>query len=103
MAHILEQDVKVEYASKAKGAGVSNAFELWLDIFISEKGIDPDQVVRVTGPSGENAMPLEVVLEAIKQAPKSEQADIKRCLVKIDFINGDPARFLTHLAQAIAI
>jgi hypothetical protein len=48
-------------------------------------------------------MPLEVIIDTIKQAPKHEQAQIKNVLIAIDFKNGDIMHFFKHLAGAIAI
>lgn len=78
-------------------------FNTWLDTFIEEKGIDVEQGFTVEGPSGENHMTYENVIDAIKQAPKQEQAAIKTMIVKIDFVNGDVKDYFRHLAQAIAI
>jgi hypothetical protein len=78
-------------------------FNTWLDTLVSEKGIQTDQRFDVEGPSGTNSMEYGHVIEAIKQAPKHEQANIKTTLVKIDFANGDICHFFRHLAQAIAI
>ena len=78
-------------------------FNKWLNTFIDEKGIDTDTYFDVEGASGVNMMSYETVLDAIKQAPASEQAAIKTMIVKIDFVNGDVCHYLRHLAQAIAI
>ena len=79
-------------------------FDTWLDTFISEKGIDLDEVVEVTGPSGQiNSIPLECVIEAIKGTKGKAQAVIKDALVKIDFTNGDIVGYLRHLAKALAV
>jgi hypothetical protein len=78
-------------------------FTKWLETFVSEKGLDTDQVFTVPGKSGDNHIPLECVLDAIKGAPAHEQAGIKSMIVKIDFRNGDVCHYFKHLAQAIAI
>jgi len=78
-------------------------FTKWLDTFVAEKGINTDQTFTVKGSWGDNFMPLEVVLNAIKSAPASEQSGIKNMLVKIDFHNACPVHYFKHLAQAIAI
>jgi len=77
-------------------------FENWLDVFVTEKGLDLEESFTVQGPSGDNFMPLECVIEAIKQAPPGEQAAIKDMLVRIDYANADLMRYFRHLAQAIA-
>ncbi len=81
----------------------TNSFKTWLETFLSEKGIDGEQVLTVAGPSGENHIPVGCLVEAMLQAPASEQAGIKTMIVKIDFINGDVIRYFRHLAQAIAV
>ena len=79
-------------------------FDTWLDTFIAAKGIDLNEIVKVTGPSGEvNSIPLECVIEAIKGTTGKAQAVIKDALVKIDFTNGDIVGYLRHLAKALAI
>ncbi len=79
-------------------------FNKWLDTLIEEKEIDPDAFVfEKSGPSGVNFIPLAVVLEAIKGAPKHEQKGIQTMLVKIDFMNGNIVDYFNHLASALAI
>jgi len=77
-------------------------FTKWVDALVSEKGIT-GRTIEIQGASGVNHMPLEVVIDAIKQAPKHEQAQFKNVLVAIDFKNGDIMHFFKHLAGAIAI
>lgn len=78
-------------------------FANWLDTLIEEKGIDLEQGFSVEGPSGENHMSYQNVVDAIKGASANEQAGIKNMLVRIDFANGDIRHYFRHLAQAIAI
>jgi len=78
-------------------------FANWLDTLIEEKGIDLEQGFSVEGPSGENHMAYQNVVDAIKGASANEQAGIKNMLVRIDFANGDIRHYFRHLAQAIAI
>lgn len=78
------------------------SFTNWLNTFIAEKNIDPEQTLRVEGESGLNMIPVGCVIEAIQNAPASEQQQIKNTLVAIDFKNGDVLHFIRHLAQAIA-
>jgi len=78
-------------------------FSKWFDTLIGEKGIDPEATIDVEGNSGTNIMPLSMVFDAIKNAPNSEQKEIKTILVKIDFMNGDILHFVKHLAQALAV
>lgn len=78
-------------------------FGKWLDTFIEEKGIDTEQMVTAAGPSGENHIPVGVIAEHMKIAPKQEQDAIKDVLVRIDFQNGDVLHFFKHLAGALAV
>jgi len=79
-------------------------FTKWLRTFVSEKGLDTEQVFEVMGPEwGLNSIPLGVVLEHIEITTPAEQAAIKSTLVKIDFCNGDVMHYFRHLAQALAL
>lgn len=78
-------------------------FSKWIDTFLAEKGVDEDRILIVDGPSGPNHIPVGCLVDAIKSAPKHEQASIKAVIVKIDFLNGDILDYLRHIAQAIAI
>lgn len=78
-------------------------FSKWIETFLSEKGIDGEQMLVVDGPSGENTIPVGCLVEMMKQAPKHEQAGIKSMIVKIDFRNGDVLDYFKHLAKAVAL
>ena len=81
-------------------------FDLWLDTFLDEKGIDLEQVLEVEAPDsifGTNYMPVGVIVEAMKGATRANQRKIKSLMVRIDFANGDILHFIKHLAQAFAI
>ena len=81
-------------------------FNKWIDTFLAEKGIDLDLLLKAEGKSGTNFIPVQNLVEAMKQAPKHEQEAIKDMLVAIDFKapgQKPVIRFLDHLAQAIAI
>ena len=77
------------------------AFTKWLDLFISEKGIDLEESFTLDGPSGVNYMNYGVVVEFMKIAPKHEQKAIKNMIVVIDFKNADVKHYFRHLAQAL--
>ena len=77
-------------------------FATWFATFLQEKGIDLEQTIVVSGPSGENVMPLQCVVDAILAAPRHEQHGIMTMLVKIDFRAGSVVDYLKHLAKAIA-
>lgn len=78
------------------------AFGKWLDTFLSEKGIDREEVLEVEGPSGTNWMPVGVLVGIMKTAPTHERNGIKTMLVKIDFVNGNVRHYLAHLGKAVA-
>lgn len=78
-------------------------FNHWLDTFIEESEIDTGAVLEAEGASGTNYIPVQCLLDVMKQAPLHEQRAIKATIVKIDFHNGDVMHFFKHLAQAIAI
>jgi len=77
-------------------------FNKWLDALVEEKNVG-HKTIEVEGESGLNIMPMEILVDAIKSAPKTEQAKIKNTLVAIDFKNGDVMHFFNHLAKAIAV
>lgn len=74
----------------------------YINNLIEEKGLDIQTTIDAQGPSGLNIIPLGVVVEHILIAPITEQNQIKKTLIKIDFYNGDVMHFFKHLAGAIA-
>lgn len=78
-------------------------FAAWFDTFVAEKGIDTEATLIVKGPSGDNFIPVQCLLDAIKAAPRHEQHGIMTMLIKIDFQNRSVLDYFKHLAQAIAI
>lgn len=80
-------------------------FAKWLDTFIDEKGIDREHVMTVKGSGewGDNLMPVQVLIDALKEASPSDQEQVKSALVRIDFNNGKVLPFFEHIAQAIAL
>ena len=79
------------------------SFNQWIDTFIEEKEINLDHHFEVIGPSGTNFMTLETVVSHMKIAPKHEQEEIKKVIVRLDFGNQPIVPFFKHLAQAIAV
>jgi len=82
---------------------MENNFHTWIDTFIDEKNIDVEQVLEINGNSGMNYIPLNCLIDAIKNTSNNEQNNIKSMLVKIDFYHKDVIHYFKHLAQAIAI
>lgn len=79
-------------------------FSRWLDTFLSEKQIDPGEVLEVTAFDGTpNFIPLEVLIDTMKSVSLSEQRELRRLMVKADFKNMPIRPLLAHLAQAIAL
>ena len=78
-------------------------FAQWLDTFVEEKGIDTEMLLEVEGKSGTNIIPVAVLLDTMKYTTTSEQAEIKKMIVRIDFVNGNVLDYFRHLARAIAI
>lgn len=83
---------------------MSKSFSTWLDTFVSEKGLDTEHVFTVDTDDfwGQHIIPLAVVLEHLKMASPTDQAQAKNIIVKIDFMNGDVMHFFTHLAKGVA-
>lgn len=79
------------------------SFNEWLDTLITEKGLDTDEVFEVEGEQGTNLIPLECVIDAIKEASYAERMAIKVELARLDFLNRNILPYFRHLAQAIAI
>ncbi len=78
-------------------------FATWLDAFLREKKIDPDELLEVRGPLGLNFIPVEILVAAMKGAPEEEQAAIRRLFTQIDVAGAAVRPALVHLAQAIAL
>jgi len=79
-------------------------FNTWLDTFISEKELDLDYTFEIEGDDWSmNYIPLQYIIDEIKNAPAVERDAIKKTIVKIDFVNGDVMHFFEHLAGALAI
>ena len=77
---------------------------IYIKTFFDEKDINLDERFEVTSQAGTvNSMTYQMVVTAIHNAPKSEQAQISSILRHIDFNNGDVKHFLRYLAQALTI
>ena len=73
-------------------------FQCWLCTFIDEKGIDLSEFVTAGDGS---TLQLGDVLSAIMSAPESEQNEIKKMIVTLDFKNAPIEPYFAHLAQAL--
>lgn len=77
-------------------------FNKWFDTFLSEKGIDVSEDVDVIRDDGSiGSMPIGFIVEHIKVTSPEMRADIKKAIVKLDFINAPIAPFLGHLGRAL--
>ena len=77
-------------------------FSKWIDTLLDEKGIDSEERIEVEGPSGTNSIPVGMLVDMMKSAPKHERDAIKTMIVRIDFVNGNILDYFRHLAQAVA-
>lgn len=75
----------------------------WLDNFVGDKNIDPEQYFEIEGVSGVNLMCYQNVIDGMKGTSTDEQRQIAHMLCKIDMLGGDVQHYLRHLAKAIAI
>ena len=78
-------------------------FNTWLDTFIEEKRIDPEQILEVEGASGTNMIPIKCLVKRIKAASSVDRKYIQRALINLDFANAPIVPFFKHLAEAVAI
>lgn len=78
-------------------------FAQWIDRLVDEKEFDRYHLFEKEGPSGLNVIPLQVVIDAIKSAPETEQDAIKDVVVRLDFRNADILKYFDHLAAALAV
>jgi len=78
-------------------------FHKWIDTFLSEKGIDGEEILQAEGEMGMNFIPVSALVDRLKGASEKEQKAVKDMIVKIDFHNGNVRHFLQHLCKAIAI
>lgn len=80
-------------------------FSKWLDKFIVENAIDKEQILIVTGPSGDNRIPVRCIIEALKSAPVYEQDELKKRMTKINNCNARNIfmAFLDYMGQLMAV
>lgn len=72
----------------------------YFDRFFREKDL-PIQTWEIVEGDTVHFIDSEVVIEAIKGAPRHEQAEIRNMLTRIDFVNGDVMDYLRFLAGAL--
>jgi hypothetical protein len=73
----------------------------YFERFFAEKNL-PYTAWEIQASNGDlHFIDSDVVIEAIKNAPHHEQEQIKKMLVRIDFVNGDVLDYLQHLARGL--
>ena len=76
-------------------------FNEWFETFLLEKGINRETVFEIVINEFWHYIPLEVILEVIKQLPQDQKEVIKDKIVKIDFVNGDVYPLFEYLAKGV--
>lgn len=88
-------------APAKKAAPRKSAFVKWFETYLDESN-HQDRLWTLTANDGvEHIIGSDVVIEAIKNAPKHEQKGIKSMIVRIDFRAGDVNDYFRHLAGAL--
>lgn len=77
-------------------------FNEWLDVFVEEKGIDKKRPFEFFQEGTWNYIPIDVIIDFVKQLPNEQKNIIKDTLVKIDFVNGNIYHYFRYLAKGIA-
>jgi len=77
-------------------------FTEWLETFLEEKNL-PYEMWEIEVDGCLHYIDSDVVIEAIKNAPKNEQEQIKKTIIQIDFNNGNVNHFFKYLAKALII
>jgi len=72
----------------------------YFDRFFEEKEL-PYRMFEIEHGDTMHFIDTDVVIESIKTAPATEQAQIRDMLVKLDFHNAPIVSFLEHLAGAM--
>jgi hypothetical protein len=73
----------------------------WFKTFFEEKNLPFAQWEIETSDGDVHLISNEVVIEAIHQAPLSEQKQIQGVIRRLDFANADVNDFLKHLARGL--
>jgi len=96
----LKKSVKVQ--EEKNESVIKSEFDNWLDTFIEEKEIDPNESFTIQTPNNTHIFEIGNVIENIKATSKEEQEQIRDMIVKIDYSNGDVVDYFKHLANALA-
>ena len=74
-------------------------FYQWFTTFLEEKEIELGEGFK--NDKGIYFQLGDIVQTIISFSPPEEQEEIKKILVQIDFLNGDPLHFFRHIANAL--
>ena len=77
------------------------SFNKWLDVFIEEKELAIGHAFEFEDGNGYNLMPLEVVIEYLKNQSNDIKNKVKSKIVEIDFLNGNVMNFFEYVAKGI--
>ena len=75
-------------------------FNEWLDVFIKEKVIDLDESFILDCEYYHTNIYYRTVINTIKRLSKDDKKELKKLLVKLDFLNGDVKKFLRDFSEA---
>lgn len=77
-------------------------FIKWLDLFIKEKDIAPEERFEIVVDGVPNNFAYFNIIEQIKRTSDDEQEKIQKMIIKIDSKNGDVKDYFRHLAIPLA-
>lgn len=70
----------------------------YLEALITEKGVDLEGEIKIDGHIG---LTWQMLVDFIVEQAVEYHGEIRKTLVKIDFLNGDVFHYLTHLANGM--
>jgi len=76
-------------------------FNKWIDRFLEEKNIDRYELFTIEKNGNKHIFEIGHIVDSIKVTSSEEQEEIKKSLIKIDFVNGDIRDYIKHLANAL--
>jgi hypothetical protein len=79
-----------------------NNFNEWLERFVEEKEIDPQETFEFEHDGELHSMPYGCVIEGVMSARDAEKIRIKQILLEIDYRNGDVKDYFRHLGHVLS-
>jgi hypothetical protein len=75
----------------------------YLETLLTEKGITLNHTIEVKSNNifGNHFIPMEVVIEFIETLSTPVQEQIRKTLVKIDFMNGDVLHYFQFISEGM--